>query len=63
MKKAEYSGSGGFLQKDSAEHEGYAEALNTETREAKEADGADERLAHAGYRSILGMYESVHLCG
>ena len=41
VEKAEYSGNGGFLQRDSAEHEEYAEAPNTETRGTEEADGAD----------------------
>ena len=39
MKKAEYRGNEGFLQRDSVEHEGYAEAQSTGRREGKERDG------------------------
>ncbi len=41
MKRAEYPGNGGFLQRDSAEHEEYAEARSIGERESEEADGAD----------------------
>lgn len=41
MKRAEYPGNGGFLQRDSAEHEEYAEARSIGEREPEEADGAD----------------------
>ena len=41
MMKTEYSGNTGFLQRDSVEHEEYAEAYSTDSRETKERDGAD----------------------
>jgi len=40
MKKAEYPGNGGCLQRDSAEHEEYAGARSADRRETEEADGA-----------------------
>ncbi len=40
MMKTEYTESG-FLQRDSVEHEEYAEAYSTECQEAEERDGAD----------------------
>lgn len=39
--KTEYSGNAGFLQRDSVEHEDYAEAYSTDSRETKEMDSAD----------------------
>ena len=44
MKKAEYRGNEGFLQRDSVEHEGYAEAQSTGRREGKERDSASGLL-------------------
>ena len=41
MMKTEYAENGGFLQRDSVEHEEYAEAYSTESREADRKDGAD----------------------
>ena len=41
MMKTEYAENGGFLQKDSVEHEEYAEACRTESREVDRKDGAD----------------------
>ena len=41
MMKTEYTENGGFLQRDSVEHEEYAEAYSTENQEIKERDGAD----------------------
>ena len=41
MMKTEYAGNGGFLQMDSVEHEEYAEACSTESREVDRKDGAD----------------------
>ena len=41
MMKTEYTERGGFLQRDSVEHEGYAEAYSTEAQKAEERDGAD----------------------
>ncbi len=38
--KTEYT-EGGFLQRDSVEHEGYAEAYSADSRETHERDGAD----------------------
>ncbi|MBQ2742689.1 MAG: hypothetical protein IJF32_07790 [Oscillospiraceae bacterium] len=32
MRKTEYTGNGGFLQRDSVEHEEYAEAYSIETK-------------------------------
>ena len=42
--KAEYPRSRGFLQRDSVEHEEYAEARSAVLREGKERDGADDLL-------------------
>ena len=42
--KAEYPRSRGFLQRDSVEHEEYAEARSAVLREEKERDGADDLL-------------------
>ena len=39
--KTEYTGSGGFLQRDGVEHKEYAEAYSAETQKAEERDGAD----------------------
>ena len=39
--KTEYVGNDGFLQRNSVEHEEYAEVCSTETREVAERDGAD----------------------
>jgi len=39
MMKTEYIENGGFLQRDSVEHEEYAEAYSTENQEIKEKDG------------------------
>ena len=44
MVKAEYLRSRGFLQRDSVEHEEYAEARSAVLREEKERDGADDLL-------------------
>ena len=44
MLKAEYQGNEGFLQRDSVEHKGYAEAQSTDRREGKERDGASDLL-------------------
>ena len=41
MMKTEYAENGGFLQRDSVEHEKYAEACSTENREVYRKDGAD----------------------
>ena len=41
MMKTEYAKTGGFLQRDSVEHEEYAEACSTENQKNKERDGAD----------------------
>ena len=38
--KAEYQGNECFLQRDSVEHKGYAEAQSTDRREGRERDGA-----------------------
>ena len=40
MMKAEYLEQQSFLQRDSAEHEGYAEVRSVDDRETKEQDGA-----------------------
>ena len=42
--KAEYQGNEGFLQRDSVEHKGYAEAQSTDCRDGKERDGASDLL-------------------
>ena len=39
--KTEYTGSGGFLQRDGVEHKQYAEAYSAEIQKAEERDGAD----------------------
>lgn len=44
MLKAEYQGNEGFLQRDSVEHKGHAEAQGTDRREGKERDGASDLL-------------------
>ena len=44
MLKAECQGNKGFLQRDSVEHKGYAEAQSTDRREGKERDGASDLL-------------------
>ena len=41
MMKTEYTENGGFLQRDSVEHEEYAEAYSANSREVEEKDGAD----------------------
>lgn len=41
---AEYKGNEDFLQRDSVEHKGYAEAQSTDRREGKERDGARDLL-------------------
>lgn len=41
---AEYRGNKGFLQRDSVEHEGYAEVQSTDRREGKERDGARDLM-------------------
>ena len=41
MRKTEYTGNGGFLQRDSVEHKEYAEAYSIEAQKAEERDGAD----------------------
>lgn len=41
---AEYQGNEGFLQRDSVEHEGYAEVQSTDRREGRERDGASDLL-------------------
>ena len=42
--KAENRGNEGFLQRDSVEHKGYAEARSTDRREGKERGGASGLL-------------------
>ena len=39
--KTEYAKNGGFLQRDSVEHEEYAEAYSAECQKVEERDGAD----------------------
>lgn len=41
MMKTEYTENGDFLQRDSVEHEEYAEVYSANGREAEEKDGAD----------------------
>ena len=41
MMKTEYTEKGDFLQRDSVEHEEYAEVYSTGKQEVKEKDGAD----------------------
>ena len=41
MMKTEYTEIGGFLQRDSVEHEGYAEAYSAEQQEVEERDSAE----------------------
>ena len=41
MMETEYAENGGFLQKDSVEHEEYAEVCSTESREVDRKNGAD----------------------
>ena len=42
--KAENRGNEGFLQRESVEHQGYAEARSTDRSEGKERDGASDLL-------------------
>ena len=42
--KAENRGNEGFLQRESMEHQGYAEARSTDRSEGKERDGASDLL-------------------
>ena len=42
--KAENRGNEGFLQRESVEHQGYAEARSTDRREGKERGGASDLL-------------------
>lgn len=44
MKNAEYIGNGGFLQRDSVEHEKYAEAQSVEQMETAEQDNASDLM-------------------
>lgn len=44
MLTAEYRGNKGFLQRDSVEHEGYAEVQSTDRREGKERGGARDLM-------------------
>ena len=44
MKRAEYVGNGGFLQRDSVEHEEYAEAQNVGQMETEEQDNASDLM-------------------
>ena len=41
MMKTEYTENGGLLQRDSVEHEEYAEAYSIDGQEVVERDGAD----------------------
>ena len=41
MMRTEYTENGGFLQRDSVEHQESAEAYSANSREAEEKDGAD----------------------
>ena len=42
--KAEYARDDGFLQRDSVEHEGYAEAQSAEQMETEEQDNASDLM-------------------
>ena len=42
--KAEYADKDGFLQRDSVEHEGYAEAQSAEQMETREQDNASDLM-------------------
>ena len=44
MKRAEYVGNDGFLQRDSVEHEEYAEAQNVGQMETEEQDNASDLM-------------------
>ncbi len=44
MKKAEYAGNGGFLQRESVEHEEYAEARSVGQMETEERDNAGDLM-------------------
>ena len=58
--KAEYQGNEGFLQRDSVEHKGYAEAQSTDRREGKERDGASDLLeAILGRDNLNRAYKRV----
>ena len=49
--KTEYAEEGGFLQRDSVEHEKYAEAYSTECQKVEERDGAElESIRNGKYK-------------
>ena len=50
----------GFLQRDSVEHEGYAEARSAEQMEAEEQDNARKTRTIRIY-NIREKYESLHI--
>ena len=54
MMKTEYTANGGFLQRDSVEHEEYAEAYSTESGEVDRKDGADllEAVLNRAYKRV-----------
>ena len=56
--KAEYQGNKGFLQRDSVEHKGYAEAQSTDRSEGKERDGASDLLeaVYFGKNKIVTIF-------
>lgn len=59
MMKTEYTEGGGFLQRDSVEHEEYAEAYSTERRETEERDGADLLEKVLGRDNLNRAYKRV----
>ena len=65
MTRAEYSGDGGFPQRDSAEHKEYAEARSIDRQETEEADviGAAGHGVAAGDKGALGQLWVGHGLG
>ena len=60
MKKAEYAGDGGFLQRDSVEHEEYAGARSAGQMEAEERDNASDLMEQILSRDNLNRaYQRV----
>ena len=59
MMKTEYTANGGFLQRDSVEHEEYAEAYSTESGEVDRKDGADLLEAVLNRDNLNRAYKRV----
>ena len=58
---AENTENSGCLQRDSAEHEGYAKARRSFNLIWKERDSAQPRLINSGFYDLASAYQSVHV--